>query len=147
MQQCRVIAVDLRDSSRPATGYDTRTGAQDIWRLMTNVLDEHCFHVVDRRRAAPAGPVTNARPLTASPLERSGNAMTMFCETAASRHTPVSVGDDEVITLNIVQGDWNLMSPEGAVLAIENRKSMVDRYVNFCKSRGHKPVDVTSSSA
>lgn len=66
-------------------------------------------------------------------------------ETAASRHTPVSLGD-EVITLNIVQGDWNLMSPEGAVLAIENWKSMVDRYVNFCKSRGMKPVDVTSFS-
>lgn len=65
-------------------------------------------------------------------------------ETAASRHTPVSVGDDEVITLNIVQGDWNLMTPEGAVLAIENWRSMVDRYVNYCKSRGIRPVDVTS---
>ena len=67
-------------------------------------------------------------------------------ETAGSRHTPATVGEDEVITLNIVQGDWNLMSPEGAVLAIENWKSMVDRYVNFCKSRGMKPVDVTSFS-
>lgn len=65
-------------------------------------------------------------------------------ETAASRHTPVSVGDDEVITLNIVQGDWNLMSPEGAVLAIENWKSMVERYLNFCKGQGITPVDVTS---
>ena len=67
-------------------------------------------------------------------------------ETAASRHTPVTVGDDEVITLNIVQGDWNVMSPEGAVLAIENWKSMVDRYVNFCKGRGMQAVDVTSFS-
>ena len=49
MQRYRVIAVDMRglgDSSRPATGYDTRTVAQDIWRLMTEVLDERCFHVV-----------------------------------------------------------------------------------------------------
>ena len=30
-------------------------------------------------------------------------------ETAGSRHTPIGVGDGEVITLNIVQGDWNLM--------------------------------------
>jgi hypothetical protein len=67
-------------------------------------------------------------------------------ETAASRHTPVSVGDDEVITLNIVQGDWNLMSPEGAVLAIENWKSMVERYLNFCRLKGVEPVDVTSFS-
>lgn len=67
-------------------------------------------------------------------------------ETAGSRHTPANVGDDEVITLNMVQGDWNLMSPEGAVLAIENWKTMVERYVNFCKTKGITPVDVTSFS-
>ena len=67
-------------------------------------------------------------------------------ETAASRHTPITVGDEEVITLNIVQGDWNVMTPEGAVLAIENWKSMVDRYVNYCKSQGIEAVDVTSFS-
>ena len=68
-------------------------------------------------------------------------------ETAASRHTPVTVGDEEVVTLNIVQGDWNVMSPEGAVLAIENWRSMVDRYVNFCRNHGLESVDVTSFSA
>ena len=56
------------------------------------------------------------------------------------------MGDDEVITLNIIQGDWNVMSPEGAVLAIENWKSMVDRYVNFCKAQGLEAIDVTSFS-
>ena len=68
-------------------------------------------------------------------------------ETAASRHTPITVGDEEVVTLNIVQGDWNVMSPEGAVLAIENWKSMVDRYLNFCKNHGLESLDVTSFSA
>ncbi|SEB19205.1 alpha/beta fold hydrolase [Variovorax sp. YR216] len=67
-------------------------------------------------------------------------------ETAGSRHTPISVGEDEVITLNIVQGDWNLMSPEGAVLAIENWKLMMDRYLNFCRSQDIEPVDVSSFS-
>ena len=67
-------------------------------------------------------------------------------ETAGSRHTPIAVGEGEVVTLNIVQGDWNLMSPEGAVLAIENWKSMMDRYLNYCKSHGIKPVDVSSFS-
>lgn len=189
------------------------------------------FGEVESRRAPAAQPVTTARPLTVTPLKTSGKAMTMFCdtidtalidveslpwipfapysdtiflklikvdpirgewttllklppntelpmhhhsgsvmvwtvagrwkylehdwvagpgsfvfETAASRHTPVSVGNDEVITLNIIQGDWNLMSPEGAVLAIENWKSMVDRYVAFCKRKGIQPVDVTSFS-
>lgn len=68
-------------------------------------------------------------------------------ETAGSRHTPVSVGDKEVVTLNIVMGDWNLMSSEGAVLAIENWKSMMDRYLNFCKAQGITPVDISSFSA
>jgi hypothetical protein len=65
-------------------------------------------------------------------------------ETAGSRHTPVSVGNDEVITLNIVQGDWNLLSPDGAVLAIENWKSMMDRYLGFCKAERIEPKDISS---
>lgn len=67
-------------------------------------------------------------------------------ETAASRHTPVNVGDEEVITLNIVQGDWNIVTPEGAVLAIENWKSMMERYLNYCKQQGITPIDVSSFS-
>ncbi|MDD2545697.1 MAG: 2,4'-dihydroxyacetophenone dioxygenase family protein [Burkholderiaceae bacterium] len=67
-------------------------------------------------------------------------------ETAGTRHTPVSVGDEEVVTLNIVQGDWNLLSPEGAVLAIENWKSMMERYLNYCQQQGITPVDVSSFS-
>ena len=68
-------------------------------------------------------------------------------ETAGSCHTPASVGDDEVITLNIIQGDWNLMSPEGAVLAIENWRTMMERYLAFCKTKGITPLDVSSFSA
>jgi hypothetical protein len=68
-------------------------------------------------------------------------------ETAGSRHTPVGVGDEEVVTLNIVQGDWNLVTPEGAVLAIENWKSMMERYLAFCRQKDIKPVDLSSFSA
>jgi pimeloyl-ACP methyl ester carboxylesterase len=42
----RVIAPDLRglgDSSRPSGGYDKKTIAQDIWRLLHEVLDEDRF--------------------------------------------------------------------------------------------------------
>lgn len=67
-------------------------------------------------------------------------------ETAGSRHTPVSVGDDEVITLNIVQGDWNVMSPEGQVLAIENWRSMMERYLAYCKANDITPIDLSSFS-
>ncbi len=68
-------------------------------------------------------------------------------ETAGTRHTPIALGDEESVTLDIVVGDLVFVSPEGAVLAIENWKSMVDRYLNFCKANGIKPVDVTSFSA
>lgn len=65
-------------------------------------------------------------------------------ETAASSHTPVGVGDDEVVTLNIVVGDWNLVTEDNQVLAIENWKTAVKRYLDHCKAHGLTPVDVTS---
>ena len=40
---CRVIAPDLRglgDSSRPVSGYDKKTIAQDVWRLVHEILGE-----------------------------------------------------------------------------------------------------------
>lgn len=65
-------------------------------------------------------------------------------ETAGTRHTPFAEDGDAVITLNIVMGDWNLLSPEGAVLAIENWRSMMDRYLNYCKANGITPRDISS---
>jgi pimeloyl-ACP methyl ester carboxylesterase/quercetin dioxygenase-like cupin family protein len=65
-------------------------------------------------------------------------------ETAGSQHTPVGVGEDDVVTLNIVQGDWNLMSPDGQILAIENWKTQIERYLNYCKANGIQPQDVSA---
>ena len=52
----RVIAPDLRglgDSSRPAGGYDKKTIANDIWRLMHEVLGERRFFVVGHDWGGP----------------------------------------------------------------------------------------------
>ena len=68
-------------------------------------------------------------------------------ETAGTRHTPIGVGKDEVVTLNIVQGDWNLMSDDDQVLAIENWRSVMDRYLNHCSTHGITPIDVSSFAA
>lgn len=68
-------------------------------------------------------------------------------ETAATAHTPVGVGEDEIITLNIVQGDWTLVDDNGQVLAIENWKTVMQRYLDFCTANQITPVDVSSFSA
>jgi pimeloyl-ACP methyl ester carboxylesterase len=52
----RVIAPDLRglgDSSRPAGGYDKKTVAQDVWRLMHDVLKEESLFVVGHDWGGP----------------------------------------------------------------------------------------------
>lgn len=65
-------------------------------------------------------------------------------ETAGTQHTPIGVGDEEVCTLNIVMGDWNLIGPEGQVLAIENWKTVMERYLSYCREQGIEPKDVSS---
>ena len=52
----RVIAPDLRglgDSSRPAGGYDKKTLAQDVWRLVHDVLGEQELFVVGHDWGGP----------------------------------------------------------------------------------------------
>lgn len=68
-------------------------------------------------------------------------------ETAGTQHTPVGCGEDEIVTLNIVQGDWNLIDDEGRVLAIENWKTVMQRYLTYCEQNGIKPVDISSFTA
>ncbi len=51
-----VIAPDLRglgDSSRPLTGYDKKTVAHDIWRLMTEHLGYDSFHLAGHDWGGP----------------------------------------------------------------------------------------------
>ena len=52
----RVIAPDLRglgDSSRPPDGYDKKTLAQDVWRLVHEVLHEKSLFVVGHDWGGP----------------------------------------------------------------------------------------------
>lgn len=55
-QRFTVIAPDMRglgDSSRPLAGYDKRTVANDIWRLMTENLGHKTFHVAGHDWGGP----------------------------------------------------------------------------------------------
>ena len=54
--RCRVIAPDLRglgDSSRPRDGYDKKTLAQDVWRLVHDVLQEQRLFVAGHDWGGP----------------------------------------------------------------------------------------------
>jgi hypothetical protein len=64
-------------------------------------------------------------------------------ETAASVHTPIVVGDNEVITLNIQVGDSLYMDAKDNIIAVENWKSAMKRHVDFHKARGTVAPDVT----
>lgn len=68
----------------------------------------------------------------------------MVFETAASAHTPEALPDAEVIALNIIVGDWNLLDENDNILAVENWRSMLKRYADYCVAQGIAPVDVTS---
>lgn len=68
-------------------------------------------------------------------------------ETAGSEHTPIGVGSDEVVTLNIVQGDWSLIDDEGRVLAVDNGKTVMARYVAYYGRQGLPIVDISSFGA
>jgi quercetin dioxygenase-like cupin family protein len=66
-------------------------------------------------------------------------------ETAGSSHTPQAVaGHGQVITFNIVVGDLIFMDANDNILAIENWKSMMQRYLAHCEAKGLTPVDLTS---
>lgn len=65
-------------------------------------------------------------------------------ETAGTSHTPVGVGSEEIITLNIVMGDWVLLGESDQVLAIENWKTVMQRYLDFCAANGMTPTDLSS---
>lgn len=69
-------------------------------------------------------------------------------ETAGTSHTPVALAEygDEIITLNIVQGDLLYFDEHDNLCAIENWKSGVERYLAYCKANGIEAKDITSFS-
>lgn len=67
-------------------------------------------------------------------------------ETASTRHTPIAVpsDSDEVITLNIVQGELLYLDDQDNIFAVENWKTSVDRYLAYCRENGLTPKDITA---
>ncbi|MDN7939717.1 2,4'-dihydroxyacetophenone dioxygenase family protein [Burkholderia multivorans] len=65
-------------------------------------------------------------------------------ETAASRHTPEALLGDDIVTLNIVQGDLVYLDEEDRVLSIENWKTAMQRYRTHCERNGIVPKDISA---
>jgi quercetin dioxygenase-like cupin family protein len=69
-------------------------------------------------------------------------------ETAASSHTPEVVstegGDGYSVTLNQVAGELLFVDDNDNVIAIENWKSGMQRYLAYCEKHGLTPKDLTA---
>ena len=70
-------------------------------------------------------------------------------ETAASRHTPQALpdGTDDVIMFMVTSGELLLLDAEGRVVATENWRTAVERYLAYCRENDIEPRDVTGLNA
>ena len=69
----------------------------------------------------------------------------MVYETAGSRHTPESVpGDEDVITFNLIRGELLYLDDQDNIVAVENWKTSMERYLAHCRAHGITPRDLTS---
>ena len=68
-------------------------------------------------------------------------------ETAASTHTFTVVAEGEsghVITLVTVSGDLLFLDDKDNVVALENWKTSLQRYLAYCEQHGLEPRDLTA---
>ncbi|EGC99719.1 hypothetical protein B1M_35206, partial [Burkholderia sp. TJI49] len=65
-------------------------------------------------------------------------------ETAASSHTPQALPGEEIVTLNIVQGELVYLDENDRILSIENWKSAMQRYLSHCERHRIVPKDITA---
>ena len=68
-------------------------------------------------------------------------------ETAATSHTPKSLPSaGEVLALHIVAGDQVFLDDEGQVVATENWRTAMERYLAYCEAALVTPRDLTAFS-
>ena len=70
-------------------------------------------------------------------------------ETAASQHTAQALpdGTDDVILFMVTSGERLLLDADGRVVATENWRTAVERYIAYCRENGLEPRDVTGLDA
>lgn len=66
-------------------------------------------------------------------------------ETASTQHTPEALPEGgEVVALNIITGELVYLDDTDNVIAIENWKTAMDRYLAFCAENNIEPQDLTA---
>ncbi len=75
----------------------------------------------------------------------SGPGDTLY-ETAASAHTPQSVGDVDAEVFFYLIGELEFLDEGGNLLARENAKTALARYESYCEANGLPAQDLTSST-
>jgi 2,4'-dihydroxyacetophenone dioxygenase len=65
-------------------------------------------------------------------------------ETAASSHTPESVGDEDAEVFFLVVGELEFVDDDGNLLARENWRTALQRYHAYCEANGIEPKDLMS---
>ena len=65
-------------------------------------------------------------------------------ETAASSHTPESVGTEDAEVFFVIIGELLFLDGDGDIIARENWKTSIERYENFCREHGLEIQDLTS---
>jgi 2,4'-dihydroxyacetophenone dioxygenase len=73
----------------------------------------------------------------------SGPGDTVY-ETAASSHTPQSVGEEDAEVFFYIVGELEFVDASGNLLARENAKSGLARYAAYCEEHGLERQDLTS---
>lgn len=76
----------------------------------------------------------------------SGPGDTVY-ETAASSHTPQSVGEEDAELFLYLVGELEFVDGSGSLLARENAKTALARYSAYCEANGLPTQDLTSFSS
>jgi hypothetical protein len=65
-------------------------------------------------------------------------------ETAATSHTPqVLDGTEDLLVFNVVKGELVYLDESDNVLAVETWRTHMARYLDYCKSHGIEPRDLS----
>lgn len=72
------------------------------------------------------------------------HAGSVVFETASSRHTPETLPDSGVVhTFNVVSGELLFLDADGKLVATENWRSALHRYLKHCERNQLTPLDLS----